>query len=81
MNTNKIILTVILFFGSLLNLHGGDFKTIYDRMYKEYTSNPSKSGVESVLNKMNVDGSFSDINYQDTCNKKSGKSVNYNFFN
>jgi chondroitin AC lyase len=64
MNAYKKILTVLLFCCSLISLCAGDFKTIYDRMYNEYTANPSKSGVESVLNKMNDDGSFSDVNYQ-----------------
>jgi len=40
-----------------------DFKKIYNRMYNEYLNNPSKSSVESLLKKMNVNGSFTDINY------------------
>lgn len=65
MNTNKKILIVLLFCCSLISLHAGDFKTIYDRMYTEYVlTNPSASSVETVLSQMDNDGRFYRINYE-----------------
>jgi chondroitin AC lyase len=40
-----------------------DFKKIYNRMYIEYLNTPSKTSVETLLGKMNENGSFKDINY------------------
>lgn len=65
MNANKKILIVLLFCCSLISLHAGDFKTIYDRMYTEYVlTNPSASSVETVLSQMDNDGRFYRINYE-----------------
>ena len=65
MNANKKILIVLLFCCSLISLHAGDFKTIYDRMYTEYVlTNPSASSVETVLSQLDNDGRFYRINYE-----------------
>jgi len=60
----RIILTALI--GCILlaqSAVANDFKKIYNRMYNEYLNNPSKSSVESLLKKMNTNGSFTDINY------------------
>lgn len=43
-----------------------DFSKMYERMYYDYLTNPSKTSVESLLKKINSNGSFSNINYQTT---------------
>ncbi len=62
----KKILIVFFFSCSLVSLHASDFKTIYDRMFTEYLSNPSASSVEKIMNQMASDGSFGNINYKIT---------------
>lgn len=60
----RIILTALIGCIFLAQLTAAnDFKKIYNRMYNEYLNNPSKSSVESLLKKMNNNGSFTDINY------------------
>ena len=59
----------LTFLGFLLinqTIFASDFSKMYERMYYDYLTNPSKTSVESLLKKVNPIGSFSDINYQTT---------------
>ncbi len=59
----------LTFLGLLMlnqTITASDFSKIYERMYYDYLTNPSKTSVESLLKKINPIGSFSDINYQTT---------------
>jgi chondroitin AC lyase len=66
MNNLKSIFISVIVFVNVVASNASDFKTIYDRMYFEYLSNPSSSSVETVLNNMKEDGSFFGINYKIT---------------
>ncbi len=60
---DKIKITIVLLVLSMA-LSASDFKTIYDRMYYDYLGNPSPTSVESILHKMQYDGSFFGMNYK-----------------
>ncbi|MFZ4726510.1 MAG: hypothetical protein ACOYMD_13830, partial [Paludibacter sp.] len=65
MNSNLIkTLVVSLLLFTNAGLKASDFSTIYDRMYNDYQSNPSKSGIEGLLKKMDEKGRFKGIDYQ-----------------
>lgn len=62
----KLWLAFFIVFTNAIASNKSDFETIYNRMYKEYLSNPRASSVQAVLDKMTADGSFIGINYKAT---------------
>lgn len=59
----KSYLIVVLLFTQFTIINASDFKTIYNRMFLEYLSNPSPTSVEDILYKISDDGSSNRIDY------------------
>lgn len=62
----KAAFAIMICLGSMQNVSANDFRKIYNRMCDAYISNPSKESVNTLLEKMNDDGSFNDLDYQTT---------------
>ena len=62
----KSLLVAIALCGLTTHANPSDFSVIYNRMYNDYLTNPSKSSVESLLQKMDDQGRFEGINYSAT---------------
>ncbi len=60
----KLTFLAFILIGKTTNIAASDFSVIYDRMYREYLTNPTKSSIENLLSKMDQDGKFDVINYQ-----------------
>ncbi|MEI8273452.1 MAG: polysaccharide lyase family 8 super-sandwich domain-containing protein [Paludibacter sp.] len=60
----QLFLVAFTLFAITLQTVASDFSVIYNRMYSDYLTNPSKSSVESLLKKLDDKGGFEGINYQ-----------------